>query len=343
MYQFIKDLEKIKCPPLIIKERDLATEGEIRRKLKLKEADVRPDFAKELLEKGFVIFPVFKDDRILPLGFGAKFCSYRVINYGDACEIIQEYGRQEVNPQDTRYTKPTTDAKVRCYRFYYDRSEGRYKQENNEERWQLRLTEMMELKESEPVLELIWLFYDFYNDFWINRIQCIKKFHLDNKPSHLDYLEYIYYLDCQLENVKAYTLLLRIFSELTEAEYQLTVQMVNSLEKLIALSREYLHIRELNECFNSKDDVLNGKTIEKLKKHIDVLFKPGYFVDPIKEEFYPNIGQIYNRIQLSRVYNSHDTLREKQQNIITKAKKAFEIQGKTTLNALTDYLVYFVN
>lgn len=343
MYQFIKDLEKIKCPPLLIKERDLATENEIRRKLKLNETDVRPDFAKELLEQGFVVFPVYKDDRILPLGFGAKFCSYRVINYGDACEIIQEYGRQEVNPQDTRYTKPTADAKVRSYRFYYDRSEGRYKQENNEERWQLRLAEMMELKESELVLELIWLFYDFYNDFWINRVQCTKRFHLDNKPSHLDYLEYIYYLDCQLENVKAYTLLLRIFSELTEPEYQLTVQMLDSLEQHIEFCREYLHSQELESRFDPKHDSSNGKTIEKLMKLINVLFKPGYFVDPVQEKLIPNLGQIYDRIQLSRIYNSMESLREKKHLILDKAKKAFEMQGKTEIKLLTDYLVYFVN
>lgn len=343
MYQFIKDLEKIKCPPLLIKEHDLATEGEIRRKLKLNEADVRPDFAKELLEQGFVVFPVFKDDRILPLGFGAKFCSYRVINYGDAYEIIQEYGRQEVNPQDTRYTKPTADAKVRGYRFYYDRSEGRYKQENNEERWQLRLAEMTELKESEPVLELIWLFYDFYNDFWINRIQCTKRFHLDNKPSHLDYLEYIYYLDCQLENVKAYTLLLRIFSELDEAEYQLTVQMLDSIEQHIECCREYLHSQELEGRFDPKHDASNGKAIEKLMKLINVLFKPGYFVDPVKEKLFPNLGQIYNHVQLSRIYNSMESLREKKLLILDKAKKAFEMQGKTEIKSLTDYPVYFVN
>lgn len=301
MYQFIKELEKIKCPPLLIKERDLAADSAIRRKLKLEETDVRPDFAKELLEQGFVIFPVYKDDRILPYGYGAKFCSYRVINYGDACEIIQEYGKEEVNPQDTRYTKPTTDARVRSYRFYYDRTEGRYKQENNEEKWQHRISEITVLKESEAVIELIWLFYDFYQDFWINRVQCRKGYNLDNQPSHLDYMDYIYYLDCQLENVKAYMLLLRIFSELDEDAYKMTVRMVESLEKCIERCRRYLDQQELQDHFSKKHDAVNGKTVEKLFKHIDLLFKPGYFVDPLNEKLYPNIGQVYDRVQLSRV------------------------------------------
>ncbi len=340
----MKELEKFKCPPLLVKEHNLAVDSHMRRMLKLEESHVRPDFAKECLEQGYVVFPVYRDERILPLGFGAKYCNYRIINYGDACEIIQEYGRQEMNPQDTRYMKPATDNfKSRSFRFYYDRSEGRYKQENNEEKWQFRLSKISALKESESVLELIWLFYDFYSDFWINRVQCTKRYHLDNKPTHLDYLDYIYYLDCQLENVKAYTLLLRVFSELDEEEYVLTVQMIASLEKQIERCRIYLHSQELEDNFNSKNDAVNGNTIEKLMKLINTFFKPGYFVDPVKEKLFPNFGQIYDRVQLSRIYNSLESLREKKQLILDKAKKAFEIQGKTEIKSLTDFPVYFVN
>ncbi|OME80087.1 hypothetical protein BK120_19800 [Paenibacillus sp. FSL A5-0031] len=344
MYQFIKDLETMKCPPLLVKERELSADSQIRRKFTLGEADIRPDFAKEYLEQGYVVFPVYRDSRILPLQFGAKFCDYRIINYGDACEIIQEYGKLEMNPQDTRYMKPSLDNPMsRSFRFYYDRTEGRYKQENSEAKWLLRVAEIKSIKESESVNDLVWMFYDFYSDFWIDRVQCRSRFNLDDKPTHLDYMDYIYYLDCQLENVKAYTLLLRIFSELDEEEYQLSVQMVDSLEKQIENCREYLHRNVLEDRFDPKNDALHGKTIEKLHKHINILFKPGFFVDPLKEKLYPNIGQIYDRLQLSRIYNSFETLREKQQNIIIKAKRAFEIQGKTTLNAISDYLVYFVN
>jgi hypothetical protein len=47
------------------------------------------------------------------------------------------------------------------------------------------------------------------------------------------------------------------------------------------------------------------------------------------------IGEIYDRLQLSRIYNSFETLRTKRDNIIIKAKKAFELQGKSAINALT--------
>lgn len=94
---------------------------------------------------------------------------------------------------------------------------------------------------------------------------------MDEKPKYLDYLDYIYYLDCQLENVKAYTLLLRIFSELDEEEYQLSVQMVISLEQKIENCRDYLHRNELEDRFDPKNDALHGKTIKKLHKHINIL------------------------------------------------------------------------
>jgi hypothetical protein len=117
---------------------------------------------------------------------------------------------------------------------------------------------------------------------------------------------------------------------------------MESLELHIEHARKYLHSKEPEDRFNPKDDAVHGKTIEKLHTHIKILFKPAYFVDPPRGLLFPNIGQIYERLQLSRVYNSLEALREKKDNIVIKAKKAFELQGKSDVNVLTD-LVYFVN
>ncbi|MNW33085.1 hypothetical protein D3C74_100410 [compost metagenome] len=218
----------------------------------------------------------------------------------------------EINPQDTRYMKPANDnPKPRSFRFYYDRNEGRYKQELNEERWQTKINDLKKIKSSEHINELVWVFYDFYNDFWINSVQCQRRFNLNQRPTHLDYLEYLYYIDCQIENVKAYTLLLKIFGELSEEEHLLTVQMMESLELHIERARKYLHSKELENNFDPNDDAVHGKAIEKIHKHIKFLFKPAYFVDPPRELLFPNIGQIYDRLQLSRVYNSFETLRKR--------------------------------
>lgn len=344
MYQFIKDLEEMKCPPLVVKERELSDDVSIRKKFALDESDIRPEFNKELLEQGFVVFPVYRDTRMMPLQYGTKYCDYRVVNYGGAYEIFQEYGSMEINPQDIRYMKPAIyNPKTRSFRFYYDRNEGRYKQELNEERWQTKIHELKKIKSSEHINELVWMFYDFYQDFWINSVQCQNRFNLNQKPTHLDYLDYLYYIDCQIENVKAYTLMLHIFGELSKEEHQLTVQMMESLEQHIERARKYLYSSELEDKFNPKDDAVHGKTIESLHTHIKILFKPAYFVDPPRELLFPNIGQIYDRLQLSRVYNSFETLREKKDNIVIKAKKAFELQGKSSVNSFTDCLVYFVN
>ncbi|MFD0589408.1 hypothetical protein ACFQZE_15585 [Paenibacillus sp. GCM10027627] len=344
MYQFIKELEEMKCPPLIVKEKELSEDSSIRKKFVLDESDIRPEFSKEVLEQGYVVFPVYRDTRILPLQYGAKYCDYRVVNYGGACEIIQEYGKMEINPQDTRYMKPSSEnPKPRSFHFYYDRKEGRYKQEPNEERWQLKINELKKIKSSEHINELVWMFYDFYQGIWIDSVQCQSRFNLNQKPTHLDYLDYLYFIDCQIENVKAYTLLLHIFGELSEEEYQMTVKMIESLELHIERARKYLHSKKLEDRFDPKDDAVHGKTIEKLQTHIKVLLKPGYFVDPLRELMFPNIGELYDRLQLSRVYNNFETLREKKENIIIKAKKALQLKGKTTINVITDFLVYFVN
>jgi len=78
-----------------------------------------------------------------------------------------------------------------------------------------------------------------------------------------------------------------------------------SLELHIESALKYLHSKELEDKFNPKDNTaVNGKTIKKIHKHIKILLKPGYFVNPLRELMFPNIGQIYDRLQLSRVYNS---------------------------------------
>jgi hypothetical protein len=66
--------------------------------------------------------------------------------------------------------------------------------------------------------------------------------------------------------------------------------MMESLELRIERARKYLHSRELEDKFDPKDDAANRKAIERLHKHIKTLFKPGYFVDPLREVMFPNIG-----------------------------------------------------
>ncbi|MDO7906083.1 hypothetical protein Q5741_06575 [Paenibacillus sp. JX-17] len=177
MYQFVKDLESLKCPILNIKERELSKDSNFRKKLYLEESDIRPEYGKEFLEQDYVVFPVYRDARMLPLGYGAKYCDYRVKDHGGGLlEIVQEYGKLEVNPQDTRYTKATIDSsKPRFFWFYYDKEEGRYKHENNEERWKSRLDEINQIKEQPYIHNLIWCFYDFYEEFWMRDFICTEK------------------------------------------------------------------------------------------------------------------------------------------------------------------------
>ncbi|MFM1651455.1 hypothetical protein ACI7RC_05030 [Brevibacillus sp. B_LB10_24] len=345
MYQFMKDLEVLKCPPLIIKERELPENESIRKKFALEETDIRPDYGKEFLEQGFVIFPVYRDERMLPLQYGAKFCDYRVIHYGGGlCEIIQEYGKLEVNPQDTRYTKPTSNCpKPRSFWFYYDNTEGRYKHENNEARWKSRLEEMNTVKESPFIHDLVWRFYDFYDEFWINRVEFKKRYHVDHMPSHLDLLDYMYYVDCQLEDVKAYLLLLQIFGELSEEDYNIAAIMIAELERKIENARHYLHRKELTSTFDVWDEKQQGKPVTKFHAMVEHLFKPAFLINPVEEKQHPNIGQIYAQLQATKHYSSPETNRIKMNDTMKSAQQAFAMKGATQITSIFDYSIYYLN
>lgn len=121
--KWITELMQKACPPLKILEYMIADEK--MRKAEIEESDVRPNFAKELLEKGFVEFPVYRSEVVAPLGRGGKFCDYTVQTYGvgSLVEITQSYGKLELNTQDRRYLKRDSSHEVRLFRFYYNYEE----------------------------------------------------------------------------------------------------------------------------------------------------------------------------------------------------------------------------
>jgi len=91
--------------------------------------------------------PVYRNELIAPLDIDGKFCDYTVQTYGigNLVEITQSYGKLELNAQDRRYVKRDSSHEVRVFRFYYNHEAKRYKQENNEQRWDQRVKEANEL------------------------------------------------------------------------------------------------------------------------------------------------------------------------------------------------------
>lgn len=346
MYQFIKDLINCKCPALEIKEINLADDAKIRRKLQLEETDIRPNFAKELLEKGYVEFPVYRDTRMLPLGYAAKFCDYEVKYYGGGLyEVTHYYGKQELNPLDRRYTKPSADnPKPKTYCFYYHHEERRYKHENNSERWNSLIEENRRTLNSKEVNEFIWKFYEFYDEFWTNHVSFMNQCQLSPRPTNLDYLEYLYYIDCKrLEVVEPYVQLLYIFGDISEEEYSIVTQSLELLKQQVEKVRLYLHSTNLEEHYDARADHLKGEHIEKLEQLLEVMFKPGYFIDPVQEKLYPNIGLIYERIQPAKEFASADSIRQRYKHLIESAKKAFNIKHRKAIASLKDYIFGFAD
>lgn len=346
MYQFIRELMNNKCPALEIKEINLAEDPSIRCKLQLDEGDIRPNFAKELLEKGYIEFPVYRDNRMLPLGYAAKFCDYEVKYYGGGLyEIKQHYGKQELNPQDRRYTKPCADnQKPKSYCFYFHRDDNRYKHETNSERWSLLLDENRKKMQSHEVNDFIWKFYNFYDEFWANHVTFMNQRSLNNRPTNLNFMDYLYYIDCKrMDTIEPYIQLLFIFGDINEREYQVTIQSLNLLKQQTEKVRIYLHSRNFEEHYDARNDLISRKHIEKLEQSLKVLFKPGYFIDPIQEEFYPNIGRIYERIQPAKDFASTDSIRQYYRRLIESAKKAFKLKDKKSITSIKDYIFGFIN
>lgn len=344
MFHFISQLWQTKCPPLVINEINLEDKPEIKDKLEFEEADVRPNFAKELLEKGYVEFPVFRKVVMMPLGFQAKFCNYEVVYFGPGlCKVIQTYGKQGRNSQDHRYLKIEADSLVtKEFYFYYNRAEGRYKQLNMEH-W-LELIEQANQQKRDPeVIKMILRFYRFYNEFWIHHVDFINQRKLEENPSNLDFLDYIYYLTCEIEYIGGYLQILNIFGELDDEEYRIAMDSLELLEKEMDRANKHLHSRGIEEPYDAADDLLNGRNIQRLEECLKWILKPGYHIDPFAERAFPNIGEVYKRIQPTKSFANHLTIRERNEKWIQKAKKVFTLKERTEIKFIKDYGFIFVD
>lgn len=152
------------------------------------------------------------------------------------------------------------------------------------------------------VHDLVWRFYDFYHEFWINRVDFKKRYHVDHMPSHLDLQDYMYYVDSQLEEVKAYLLLLQLFGELSEEDYNIAFFMISEIERKIEQARQYFHRKELTSILDTWDEKQQGKPVAKFHAMVEHLFKPAFFINPVEKKQHPNINQIYSRLQTTIHY-----------------------------------------
>lgn len=344
MYQFVKELMQLKCPPLQVHEIDLAANQDIADKVELEESDIRPNFSKEILEKGYVEFPVFRDETITPDYLG-KFCDYNLKYYGcgNVVEITQRYGLLELNMNDEQHTKPPADSIVeRHFRFYYCLRENRFKQENNEERWSRLLEEAQEVKRSKHVLKLIRGFYRFYQEFWIKHEQYKKAKGLSHHPTANAVLDYCYALCCQLEEIRNFIYVQYIFSHLSEMDRDLLLESLEGLKEGIQAVNHYCH--EIS--YEHSPDVLIGITEERLfaefQEKLKSVFQSAYYIHPMEGRFHPNLGLYYSRTQKAKTFRNAETIKEEQQDLLAQAKKAHQTKGNPIILKVNDYILAHV-
>ncbi|WP_305023256.1 hypothetical protein [Paenibacillus lacisoli] len=76
---------------------------------------------------------------------------------------------------------------------------------------------------------------------------------------------------------------------------------------------------------------------------IEHVFKPAYFVHPLEGNQYPNVGEIYERLQPTKKFSSRNELRIQKEKMIASAQQAFAVKGASQVTSIFDYCIYYVN
>ncbi|MGG1518468.1 hypothetical protein ABE504_23825 [Paenibacillus oryzisoli] len=344
--KFIEEMTLRVCPKLEIREFTIAEET--MRKPIIEEADFRPNFAKEYLEQGFVEFPIYRTITIAPLSRGGKFCDYTVkrLGLGNLVEITQSYGDLEINPQDSRYLKRACQYESRVFRFCYDYNEKRFKLENNSERWEKLLDEAMEWLFHEEVNKALWGFIDFYHDFWIERETFNYKRKLTPIVTLLDLKEFCHYLWHQCAEMVDYFTILSMFGEISDSEKAVLVEIVTRLQSevddlhMYLNAQVFIHEKRLDDFYLDHE---HNRRVRKLEETIKRAMKPGFYVDPTKQELYRNVGQYYASMKPTKDFFNAETMKALKERLVRQAQKALLIKGTTEVESFDDLQFIFLD
>ncbi|AJS60913.1 hypothetical protein [Paenibacillus sp. IHBB 10380] len=114
--------------------------------------------------------------------------------------------------------------------------------------------------------------------------------------------------------------------------------MIAELERKIENPRHYF-----TNTWDASDEAAHGNPVARPRTMIEHVFKPPYFINPIEEKQHPNLGQIYDRLQITINYSSRETNRMKKKDMIKSAQQAFSVKGVAHISSLYDYSIYYLN
>ncbi|WP_339287016.1 hypothetical protein [Paenibacillus sp. FSL E2-0201] len=291
--------------------------------------------------------PIYRNELIAPLGRGGKFCDYTVQTYGigNLVEITQSYGKLEFNTQDIRCVKRASSHEVRLFRFYYNDEAKRYKQENNDQRWEQRVREANELLYQEEVEKSLRGFLQFYEDFWLDR----GTFQYQNKLTPLvfvsDLQAFLHLLWYRCEDMANFFTVLHVSGEIPAQEKDVIVESLNRLKAEIDDLRLYLngqvfiHGKALNGVYHDHE---HDYRLRKLEDSIKRMFQPAFYVDVTQEQLYRNVGQYYASLKPTKHFCNADMMKELKEQLIEQVRKAMTIKGKQTVTSFNDLEIAFV-
>ncbi|SED18079.1 hypothetical protein [Paenibacillus sp. GP183] len=309
-------------PELEIRENDLSQDPKlVNWRNTFYETDVVPLTTPEVLQKGYVIFPVYRREDFFPY-IGQKYCTYLVEAHGlGLVTIIREFGLKDLNPNNEQYVKPTSVHR-KIFHFAYNEAEGCYEQ-IKKDAFKERLAKRDEQLNTVACIKVNRNFRDFYSSFWMNRIEYENKMNLGSvATTNQNYSRYFQYSYDQMnETVRSYLQFLADFGFITHAVLNPNLELISNLLSSYTAAKNYLDQFPPGEVFDSDRAYHAGNKVVNAMLAAAKLYNPGFWIDVKNEKAIPNLGELYvSRLQ-SPTHRDHESKQQRIQSAIEKGKQ----------------------
>jgi hypothetical protein len=323
----ILDLETLKqykpTIPFRVIEKDLYLDPVLRNKTYFTDKEATVNHRKELIQKGEIIIPIFRDKTIRPLGFQGKLLDYQIENKGAGFYVItQKIGKLYPKTNDHQHPHEKIDKKNTFY-ITYDRVKQQYGYVDSKKQFLKQYHEIENLKNSKDVQILINEFSDWIQTFWSTDYKDKHNFGIStSEQTYQNYLDVIEDIEKNIPMLRKYHLLLNIFGDITNKTYAYVERTINTLTERTAAAKAHI-----NNAYPNPHILVDHSNDPKYAILIDDFYlyyegrilTRGYRVDHDKKEALPNIAEIFFRNQFSSKFENDESKKQAIKDLIRSA------------------------
>lgn len=317
--------------PLIVIERDLSQNPEIRQSTTFRDEDLKIDFTSKRLERGEIEIPVFTDSLIRPFFFKGKLVRYeKDILGGGFFHFVFYHGKMQPQKKDRRYYEEDIDRKnggmVEFWIGYHHEKKHYYHIET-EETFKEKYAAVEHALMADEVQDLLAQFEAFISDFFSTSYKVTRQ--QANRINGNLKVNYVYEilndLNQYLPMLKDYHLLLNIMDDIDDTTYLHITNRFNAYQ-----SKINVYLDMITNQFDKNKLVRDLGTDYKIFEPIDFMIAMietnflarGYHFDTEKKDAFPNFMEVHLRRQLSDgPFESVETLELKRQEFIASQLK----------------------